>query len=77
MSLVAAALLCLVAAMYLADALAALVVTFSDCLAVFCSAASDSTGVWKGVGSNEWVFGKRVGFAHSLTEWAQGVGFSS
>ena len=32
---------------------------------------------YKGVGSNEWVFDKGVGFAHSLIKWAQGVGFSS
>ena len=29
----------------------------------------------KGVGRSEWVFGKRVGFAHSLTRDPQGVGF--
>ena len=29
----------------------------------------------KGVGRSEWVLGKRVGFAHSLTQDPQGVGF--
>ena len=28
-----------------------------------------------GVGRSEWVFGKGVGFAHSLTKDPQGVGF--
>jgi hypothetical protein len=31
--------------------------------------------VCKRVGQSEWVFGKRVGFAHSLTIDPKGVGF--
>ena len=38
-------------------------------------APAEPEEVVKRVGRSEWVFGKRVGFAHSLTRDPQGVGF--
>ena len=37
--------------------------------------ATVSSTECKGVGRSEWVFGKQVGFAHSLTRDLQGVDF--